>query len=92
MYGERIVSLREAVVQFHSRIRADSAWSEAFTRAALVQDTVSAALQAPPGSLFSLVEEVVQDLAAVPPSLVRPWRDALDRLRQAFAEAAPKRD
>jgi hypothetical protein len=54
-----------------------------FPRATLVRGTLEAAIGALPGSLFSLVKDVVGDLEGVS-------GPAVDRLRSAFRAATPK--
>ncbi|MEV8507650.1 hypothetical protein AB0368_22915 [Actinoplanes sp. NPDC051475] len=62
-YAHSIVVLREAVSDLHRSIAADRRWAGRFTRAPLVRDTVAAAVDAPPGGLYALAEQAVQDLA-----------------------------
>jgi len=88
-YGERIAALRAAAVDLHRRIGADRRWDRRFTRAALVRETLVAAHDAPGGSLFALVTEVVRDLGEGA-GLPGPTRSAVDRLRSALAAASPK--
>ena len=89
-YGQRIVALRAAVASLHRRIGADRRWDSRFVRAALVRDTVAAAVEAVPGSLFSLASAAVADLDddAVT-GLPGPLQAAVDELRRALAFAAP---
>jgi hypothetical protein len=51
--------------------------------------TLNAALLASPGGLFSLVNDVVDDLAASTPVLPRPTQAAVDRLFAALEAATP---
>jgi hypothetical protein len=89
-YGHRIVTLRAAVAALHRRIGADRRWDARFVRAGLVRDTVAAAVEAPPGSLFSLVNDAVSDLDEVTAGfLPGPLRAAADGLRRALAAATP---
>jgi hypothetical protein len=89
-YGQRIVALRAAVAALHRRIGADRRWDSRFVRAALVRDTVAAAVEAVPGSLFYLASAAVADLGddAVP-GFPAPLQAAADGLRRALDSAAP---
>ncbi len=64
-YSPSIVALRKAVADLHRSIAADQRWERRFPRADLVRVTVAAALDAPPGGLFSLAAHAVRDLRAV---------------------------
>jgi len=86
---EAIAALRAAAVDLHRRVGADRRWDGRFVRAALVRETLDAAVAAPAGSLFSLVNDVVGDLGAVSAPLPRPTRTAIERLREVFAAATP---
>ena len=97
-YGESIAALRSAAMELRLRTGADRRWDGRFTRAALVRETLAAAPDAPAGALFSLVEQVVADLAeAFGPEgaagarrpLPGPTRAAVERLRRALADAVP---
>ncbi len=87
---ERIAALRAAALDLHRRIGADRRWDRRFTRAALVRETLAVVLDAPPGSLFSLVAASVTDLEAVLQTFGGPTRAAVDRLRASLAEAFPR--
>jgi hypothetical protein len=89
-YGQRIVTLRTAIAALHRRIGADRRWDTRFVRATLVRDTVAAAVEAPPGSLFSLASDAAADLGddAVP-RLPGPLQAAVDALHRALAAATP---
>jgi hypothetical protein len=84
-----IAALRAAAAELDRRLGADRRWDARFPRAALVRHTVAAAPTAVPGGLFSLVRDVLPDLAAAPPR-PGPTRVAVDRLRAAFEAAIPK--
>jgi hypothetical protein len=73
-YGAHLVAVRRAVADLHRVIRADPRWADRFTRAALVRDTVGAAVDAVPGSLFALARQATDDLAGA--DLRRTPRDA----------------
>jgi hypothetical protein len=85
----RIAALRAATVDLDRRIGADRRWDQRFARAELVRLTLNAAVLAPPGGLFSLVSDVVDDLAAGTPTLPRPTQAAVDRLFAALEAATP---
>lgn len=89
-FGVRIAAVRTAALELHRRIGADRRWAGRFTRAALVRDTLAAAPEAPAGSLFSLVEQVLSDLAGSSRPLPTPTRAAVDRLRAAMEAATPQ--
>ena len=100
-YGERIAELRAAALDLHRRVGADRRWDRRFTRAALVRETLAAAVEAPGGALFALVRAVGEDLAEVAgpppgeggpvfPALPGPTRAAAERLRAALEAAAPE--
>jgi hypothetical protein len=63
-YAHSIVILRHTVTDLHRSIAADRRWTSRFTRAALVRTTIETALDAPPGGLFSLAAQAVEDLSA----------------------------
>ncbi|GAA2627871.1 hypothetical protein [Paractinoplanes durhamensis] len=86
-YGEKLTAVREAAVELHRRIGADRRWDGRFVRAALVRQTLGAAPEAPGGGLYSLVKDVLDDLAAARPALPQPTETAIDRLRTALGEA-----
>jgi hypothetical protein len=87
-YGPSIVQLRAAIDDLRRRIAADAIWDARFVRAALVRETVAAAVDATPGALFALAAQVAADLAAAavtdPP---RPLRDAVHALYAAVRTA-----
>jgi len=84
-----IAALRSAAVELDRRIGADRRWDARFPRAALVRMTLRAALTAPPGGLFSLVNDACSDLSACAATLPRPTQGAVDRLLAALATAKP---
>ena len=86
---EAIAGLRAAAVELHRRIGADRRWDGRFVRAVLVRETLDAALGASAGSLFSLVKDVIGDLASAAAPLPVPMRAAVDRLREAYVAALP---
>jgi hypothetical protein len=87
-YGEKLTAVREAAVELHRRIGADRRWDRRFVRAVLVRETLAAAPEASGGGLFSLVNDVLSDLAGVPlPPSTRP---AIERLRAAVEAATPQ--
>lgn len=81
---EAITGLRAAAVELHRRVGADRRWDGRFVRATLVRETLDAALAAPAGPLFSLVEDVIGDLVSVVAPLPGPMRAAIGRLREAY--------
>ena len=87
-YGHSIVQLRTAIDDLHTRIASDAIWDARFVRAALVRETVAAAVDATPGSLFALAAQAAADLAAAavtsPPDALR---DAVHRLYAAVRRA-----
>jgi hypothetical protein len=86
---ETIVALRAAAVELDRRIGADRRWDTRFPRAQLVRLTLSAALTAPPGGLFSLVTDAAADLGRHPGDLPAPTRAAVTRLLTALEAATP---
>jgi hypothetical protein len=71
-YGHSIVHLRTAIEELRRRIAADAFWDARFVRAALVRQTVAAAEDAAPGSLFALAAQAAADLSTA--SLSAPGR------------------
>ncbi|BCY06579.1 hypothetical protein [Actinoplanes sp. L3-i22] len=86
-YGAGPAHLREAVIDLHHRIGADRRWDGRLPRAALVRETLAAAVDAPPGALFDLVTEALADLG--PSHFPAPLRAAVDRLRASLEAASP---
>ncbi|MFI7597692.1 hypothetical protein [Actinoplanes sp. NPDC049681] len=85
-YAHSIVVLREAVSDLHRSIAADGRWAGRFTRAPLVRDTVGTAVDAPPGGLYALAEQAVQDLTRAGGSaLPGHVRLAVQRVREALS-------
>ena len=86
---EAVAALRAAAVELHRRVGADRRWDGRFVRARLVRETLDAAVAAPSGPMFSLVNDVVGDLESVSAPLPGPMRAAIGRLREAYAGATP---
>lgn len=87
-YAPRIATLRGAVADLHRWIEADRRWESRFVRARLVRGTVSAALEAEPGSLYALASHIAADLdGAGLERLPRPVRVAAATLRPALSTA-----
>ncbi|GGQ52312.1 hypothetical protein [Couchioplanes azureus] len=85
-YAHSIVVLREAVCDLHRAIAADRRWAGRFVRAALVRDTVAAAVDAPAGGLYALAEQAARDLAAAgAKALPGHVRLAFRKVRQALS-------
>ncbi|MEV6844494.1 hypothetical protein [Actinoplanes sp. NPDC051411] len=84
-----IAALRTAAVELDRRIGADRRWDNRFPRATLVRMTLTAALTAPPGGLFSLVRDVSDDLAGCAVTFPRPTQAAVDQLLTALEAATP---
>jgi hypothetical protein len=84
-----IADLRAAAVDLDRRIGADRRWDTRFPRAELVRMTLTAALTAPPGALFALVNDAAGDLLGCATILPRPTQAAVDRLRTALGAATP---
>jgi hypothetical protein len=83
-HGEELAQLRAAAIEAHRRIEADHGWDDRHDRAALARATLAAAISAPPGALYSLCTNALDDLAAMavvrlPPALAA----AVRRLREA---------
>jgi hypothetical protein len=89
-YGEKLAAVRESAVELHRRIGADRRWDKRFVRAALVRETLAAAPEATGGGLYSLVNDVLADLAATRPALPAPTRAAIERLRASLEVASPQ--
>jgi hypothetical protein len=76
-YARRIATLRTAVADLQRWIGADRRWESRFTRAALVRATVTAAMDAAPGSLYALAVHIAADLTdAGIPGLPKPVQAA----------------
>ena len=89
-YGQPIVALRTAMTALHRRIGADRRWDTRFVRAPLVRDTVAAAVEALPGSLFSLASDAIADLDDnAAPGLPAPLQATVNGLRRALGAATP---
>jgi hypothetical protein len=81
--------LRQVAVELHRRIEADHGWDDRHDRAGLARATLSAATTAPPGALYSLCANAIEDLSAMsvvrlPPALataVRHLREAAATIR-----------
>ncbi|QDY06699.1 hypothetical protein FJK98_05490 [Micromonospora sp. HM134] len=82
----RITALRAAVERLHRWIDADRRWDDRFPRATLVRRTVASALDAEPGSLYTLASHVADDLAeAGHERLPAPVRSASTDLRTTLS-------
>ncbi|MFC0531835.1 hypothetical protein [Phytohabitans kaempferiae] len=85
-YAPGLAAVRAAVVALDRWIEADQGWDAHFTRADLVRQTVRAALDAGPGSLYALAVHIAADLSgAGEQRLPLPVRQALAELRQALS-------
>jgi hypothetical protein len=83
-YGEELSQLRAAAVEAHRRIEADHGWDDRHDRAALARATLAAATTAPPGALYSLCANALDDLAAMAVVRLSPaTAAAVRRLREA---------
>ena len=91
MAGPAMATLRSAVQATLRRIEAEPGWDALDPRADLVRNTLSTAATAPPGALFSLVSQAIEDLDSF---TVRPAGStaalALDRLRAAWTATRPQ--
>ncbi|MFI5896056.1 hypothetical protein ACIA5D_38750 [Actinoplanes sp. NPDC051513] len=87
-YGPEVAALREAAVELFRRVGADRRWDTRFRRATLVRQTLSFAADAPVSGLYSLVADVVADLAGV--ALPGPTRTCAERLSTAMEAATPR--
>jgi hypothetical protein len=84
-----MVELRRAAVELHRRIESDRGWDERHRRAALARSSLAAAVDAPPGALYALCHNAVDDLGqlsmgSLPPALataVRRFRFAEKQAR-----------
>ncbi|WP_155375457.1 hypothetical protein [Catellatospora vulcania] len=85
-----VAELRSAARAAAGQMAADPSWDGVEPCAALVRTGLTAAVDAPAGALYSLVEHAVDDLSAVDldgrPVLLRV---AVGRLRQAYRAATP---
>jgi hypothetical protein len=91
-YGDDIAAVRAAAAALHRALSEDRHWDHRFVRAALVRETVHAAVEATPGPLFALAAQAVTDIAdsgvaLFPPPIAKP----LAVLRRALRTAAPAR-
>lgn len=90
MNGAGMAALRTAAVELHRGLRLDAAWDGRFPTAALVRATLAAAVDSPPGALFSLAEAAIDDLSRVRPIEVpRAMRASVESLREAVELATP---
>jgi len=83
-YAQSIARLRAAVADLHRWIGADRRWDSRFARAALVRATVTAALDAAPGSLYALASHVAADLDHVR-RLPKPVQVVVAEVRAALS-------
>jgi hypothetical protein len=88
-FSASIAALRAAAVELDRRIGADRRWDNRFPRATLVRLTLTAALTAPPGGLFSLARDVSDDLTACAVAFPRPTQAAVEQLVAALKAATP---
>jgi hypothetical protein len=89
-YAQSIAALRTAVLDLHRHLAADRAWDSRFTRAALIRRTLEAAIDAPPGGLFSLTAQALTDLRLAGRSSVpRLMRGAVDAVAGSLRAASP---
>ncbi|MFC7273313.1 hypothetical protein ACFQS1_04905 [Paractinoplanes rhizophilus] len=104
-YGPEIAALRAAAVDLYRRVGADRRWDTRFRRAPLVRQTLSFAADAPLSGLYSLVADVMADLAEAGlhgaglsradlsearVTLPRPTRSCVERLAAALEAATPR--
>jgi len=87
-YGPEVAALRAAAVELYRRVGADRRWDTRFRRATLVRQTLSFAADAPVSGLYSLVADVVADLAGV--ALPGPALSCVERLTTALEAATPR--
>ncbi|MFC6023073.1 hypothetical protein ACFP2T_43845 [Plantactinospora solaniradicis] len=89
-YGPEIGQLRATVLAVHRQLVADPDLASRHPRAGLARTTLALAASAPPGALFALATQAVDDLDTVPAErLPLPLPSALDRLRRAVLAATP---
>ncbi|MEU8422999.1 hypothetical protein AB0C15_19195 [Micromonospora sp. NPDC048835] len=81
----QIAALRAAVADLDRWISADQRWDGRFPRAALVQSTVDAALDATPGALHALALHLAADLADADGRLPAPARTAATAIDAALS-------
>jgi hypothetical protein len=88
--GPAMLTLRSAVRVALRGIEADPGWDALDPRADLVRNTLDTAVQAPPGAMFSLVSQAMEDLDSF---AVRASGSAagtaLDNLRAAWTATHP---
>jgi hypothetical protein len=65
-HGPAIAGLRSAVRRALARVDLDAGWDARFPRARLCRSSLAMAVDAAPGALFALSENVLADLVAVP--------------------------
>jgi hypothetical protein len=85
--GEAIVRLRNATVAALRQLDRDPDWDTRDARAALVRSSLRTAASAPPGVLYSLVEQAIADLNAF--TTPAPPTPALTELRMRWTAATP---
>lgn len=86
--GERLVELRRAARELHRRIESDRGWDGRHSRAALARASLAAALDAPPGALYSLCHNAIGDIDQMPAGSLPPaLAAAVRRLRSAERRA-----
>jgi hypothetical protein len=85
-YSAQIAALRVGVAELDRWIGVDRHWVSRFPRAGLVRDTVTAAADASPGSLYALAVHVVADLVdAGLDQLPRPVRSVTATMQAALS-------
>ncbi|MEU7584741.1 hypothetical protein AB0A95_00405 [Micromonospora sp. NPDC049230] len=84
-YSTQIAAVRAAVADLGRWIAADRRWDARFRRAGLVRDTVDAALDAAPGSLYALALHLVADLGEAGDRLPAPARAAASTIETALS-------
>ncbi|MCF0091460.1 hypothetical protein [Micromonospora sp. MH99] len=84
-YSPQIAALRAAVAEVGRWIATDRRWDSRFRRAALVRNTVDAALDADPGSLYALALHLRTDLDGAGDRLPPPVRAVATTLTTALS-------
>jgi hypothetical protein len=86
--GRAVVELRRAAVELHRRIESDRGWDGRHSRAALARASLAAALDAPPGGLYALCRNAIDDLDQMSMgTLPAPLATAIRRFRAAERQA-----
>jgi len=90
-FGPVIADLRWAASAAHHQIATIDGWDAVHPRASLVRIALELAVSAPPGGLYELVRQAVEDSSQLPASQLPPVaREAIRKLALTLEAATPK--